>query len=352
MSEVKKINLSAIMKHTNENEVKSEKTLIHSPPDSQNITKTEDENKVLPSEHNNQNVTWDTTHLGNIAQNNTSHINSKISLKNIKAEKVKEEIVEDIPIKKKVVKDKQTLFYESLTSKVLLDDEKKNISAPWIISLKLEKTDQWSEEASSEKIKKYILTTPDKADTNIETSCELSKKDEYIKNHTTEQIKNWNVFNNYESDFKRKEASILNAIKRLTKIANLKKLTKTNKIFVSWIIITTILWVSFLFYVDPEIHSIENYKTSILDLAGQKMTQEEINIHQKDIIDDIAWKLTQNNLGGYQLDFEILVNTSWLAVYKFDGDEYNNKSELDIAIQNKLIALKFDKIRNYLKNKQ
>jgi hypothetical protein len=122
-------------------------------------------------------------------------------------------------------------------------------------------------------------------------------------------------------------------------------------VFVWWIIVATVLWISFLFYVDPEVHSVENYKTSILNIAGKSMTQEEINSHQTDIINDIAWKLNQNNLGWYQLDFEILTNALWNAVYKFDGNEYKNKWELDVAIKEKLTELKLDKIRTYLKNK-
>lgn len=81
------------------------------------------------------------------------------------------------------------------------------------------------------------------------------------------------------------------------------------------------------------------------------MTQDELETHQTNIMNDIAWKLNQNNLGWYQLDFEILVNELWNAVYKFDGNEYKNKAVLDIALQEKLTELKLNKIRIYLQNK-
>ena len=81
------------------------------------------------------------------------------------------------------------------------------------------------------------------------------------------------------------------------------------------------------------------------------MTQEEIENHQTAIINDIVWKLNQNNLGWYQLDFEILVNNLWEAVYKFEGNEYQNKQDLDIAIEEKLSDLKLAKIRQFIKNK-
>jgi hypothetical protein len=138
----------------------------------------------------------------------------------------------------------------------------------------------------------------------------------------------------------------------LKKLADIKKLTKTNKVFVVSIIMATVLWLSFLFYIDPETHSLENYKTSILTIAWREVTQQELNNHQIDIENDIMWQLNQNNLWWYQLDFEILTNDNWEAIYKFDWTEYSSKDSLDIAIKERLKELKKLKIKNYLKTKK
>jgi hypothetical protein len=138
----------------------------------------------------------------------------------------------------------------------------------------------------------------------------------------------------------------------LKKLADIKKLTKTNKVFVVSIIMATVLWLSFLFYIDPETHSLENYKTSILTIAWREVTQQELNNHQTDIKNDIMWQLNQNNLWWYQLDFEILTNDNWEAIYKFDGEEYSSKDSLDTAIKIRLKELKKEKIKNYLKTKK
>ena len=138
----------------------------------------------------------------------------------------------------------------------------------------------------------------------------------------------------------------------MKKLADIKKLTKTNKVFVVSIIMGTVLWLSFLFYIDPETHSLENYKTSILTIAWREVTQEELNNHQIEITNDIIWQLNQNNLWWYQLDFEILTNNNWEAIYKFDWTEYNSKDSLDIGIRERLKKLKKLKIKNYLRIKK
>lgn len=381
MTEIKKINLSAMIKHANKDEVNSGgregplgdevKTEVKwevIPIDKKSVEKKINiEKKVVdkvksPIAISNEKKSPSDLEENKILESTKPKISSKISLSTIKSVKKKKEVVEEAP-KKKVIKDEKTLYYESLTSKVIKEEQK-------IVKIAELKEPLNKKKDTKENIKKSINLNSIKVGSkaikeevktdkelkgikndNVETYCEIAKKEEYIKNHSKAKVDNWDVFGNYESEYKKKESNILSSIKKLTKIADLKKLTKTNKVFVWWIITATIIWISFLFYIDPETHSLDNYKTSILNLAGRNMTQDEINIHQTDIINDINWKLNQNNLGWYQLDFEILVDEWWNAVYKFDWNKYKTKGTLDIAIQEKLTELKLDKIRNYLKNK-
>jgi hypothetical protein len=367
MTETKKINLSAMMKHANKEEVKTEVTWENIPINNKlvekkaNIEKEVEDTITSPIKISDIQKSPPNTAEHKVENTIKLKTSNKISLSTIKAVKEKKAVV-TAPVKKKIIKDEKTLYYESLTSKVLSNDEKKSKISMLKTPLKSENKDSIKKPTLQSKIllkkeslkNQEIEMTPvidDKEIKKVEISCEIAKKEEYIKSHSKTEPDNLDVFSNYESDYKKKETTILGAVKELTKIANLKKLTKTNKVFVWWIIAATVFWISFLFYVDPEIHSIENYKTSILSLAGKTMTQQEMNTHQTEIINDIAWKLNQNNLGWYQLDFEILVNELWNAVYKFAWNEYKDKRELDTAIKEKLTELKLDKIRNYLKNK-
>jgi hypothetical protein len=260
-----------------------------------------------------------------------------INLWSIKSEK-KEEVVEEKEEVVEVVKDEKTLFYESLTSKVLKEEEKdeQKVTKPKIDLKSIKKSE--SSDDSSEWMKEDEKWDTEEISAN--TSGVNTKKEDK------------DLFLNYESDYKKKESKVIDTIHKLKEIADLKKLTKTNKVFVVSIIMATVLGLSFLFYIDPETHSLENYKTSILTLAWKQVTQAELDDHKLSIQNDIDWQLNQNNLWWYDLDFEILINDLWEAVYKFDGIEYTSKDALDVAIKDKLKVLKKEKIKNYLKTKK
>ena len=262
-----------------------------------------------------------------------------INLWSIKSAK-KEEVVEVKQEVEEVAKDEKTLYYESLTSKVLTDKEKKQVQ-------------QEKPKIDLKSLKTSSANTDIQNDTDKEVDSESNPKKEYEQSSSVNTKKeDKDLFLNYESDYKKKESKVIETIHKLKEIADLKKLTKTNKVFVASIIMATVLGISFLFYIDPETHSLENYKASILTLAWREITQAELDNHQLDIQNDIDWQLNQNNLWWYNLDFEILIGDSWEAIYKFDGTEYSTKEALDIAIKEKLKILKKEKIKNYLKTKQ
>lgn len=310
MEEKKKINISAMMKKPHDKEVIQD---------------------------------WDPWTPNTGVKNTVKKAGVTINIWSIKSDKIAEEIVEEVV--EEQIKDEKTLFYESLTSRVLTE-EKKVIKEPIKIDLKSLKTD-WNktDTNSADKKNNEICKEVDDGNGNIIEKCEKTETN-------TSEKEEKDLFLNYESDYKKKESRVIETIHKLKKIADIKKLTKTNKIFVISIVMATVLWISFLFYIDPETHSLENYKTSILTIAGREVTQQELLEHQTDIQDDILWQLNQNNLWWYQLDFEILTNDKWEAVYKFDGIEYTSKEYLDAAIVDKLKLLKKEKIKNYLKNKK
>lgn len=325
MNEINKINLSAMMKKPWEKENNNKSQAISQKSLEENLS------PIIPSNSSEENKV-------EISNNEKVHSGITINIDSIKSEHVEEEIIEEV--KKEVVKDKQTLFYESLTSNVLWNS----------------KDNVW------EKVEKINETSLKKSWDNIDwnkwwdESCSFIEDKEWekkeicnIQQHNISEHEKNDVFLNYESDYKKKESRIIETIHSLKKIADLKKLTKTNKIFVVSIIMITVLWISVIFYIDPETHSLENYKTSILTIAGREVTHQELILHQNNIENNIIWQLNQNNLWWYQLDFEILTNDNWEAIYKFENLEYRTKELLDIAITEKLEFLKKEKIKNYLK---
>ena len=307
MEELKKINLSAMMKKTS-------------------------------TANDNKNLKTDITEQKSESQDKRNTRNIKIDIATIKSKPVIQDEVK--PKKTEVIKDEKTLFYESLTSNVLWQTNKKTEDIK-----KQKKVDLSSIQASEDN--KDI----EKNDIDIIWKNEkINNKDiSNIEKYNNAQSKKQDLFLNYESDYKKKESVIIDTLQKLKKVADLKKMTKTNKVFVVSIIMTTVLSIWFLFHVDPETHSLENYKASILTLAGKHITKEELITHEADIEQEIVWQLNEKNLGWYQLDFEILTNKVWEAIYKFDGLEYPTKKLLDIAIDEKLEILKVDKIKNYFK---
>lgn len=354
MSETKKINLSAMTAKTN------------------NSTEKNTQQENIPEEN--------------------SHKPSgvKINLSSIKSQ-IREKPIIKTPEVKNEPKDERTLYMESLTSKMTENSDEKEspkkeneTNPPKKLSIKKltpqkQKINTPEEEKNTEKeIKKLQISALKKPieqsnnsvikidETKVKKakiselkkpldSCDIAQKEEFLLEKLAHDNKNPKanpneVFHNYESEFKKKQGHILESIDKIKEIANIKKLSKINKIFITSIIGLTVIWIGFLFHTNPESLSLDNYKASILTLAGKQMTTQEVKEHQGNIENEIAWKLEENNLWGYNLGFEILVNEQWDAVYKFDWEEYETKELLDVAIYGKLEELKKDRIRDYFKN--
>lgn len=311
----------------------------------------------------------------------------KINLASIKSQGVVKtpQVTQQEEVKKEVETTKQSSTEETVQkneniqeTKVLQnnsqEDTEQKINSPIAYTEKNdENNSEKNEKTESKKLQISALKKPLEKSNIEETNhteikktkiSELKKPLEVPSNHHREdalmekiaqdnqqpKINPNEVFHNYESEYKKKQGHILDSIEKIKEIANIKKLSKTNKIFIGSIVGLTAFGIWFLFHIDPNTHSLDNYKASILTLAGKQMTQEEIKQHEWTIQEEIAWKLEENKLGWYDLGFEILVDELGNAVYKFDGQEYTSKELLDVAIYSKLEELKKDRIRDYFKN--
>lgn len=65
------------------------------------------------------------------------------------------------------------------------------------------------------------------------------------------------IFKNYESTFQKRRSNIMQQLKKMRQIA------KTNFVFIISAIVLTSIWIYWLSYVDPKVHNLNNYKTSV-----------------------------------------------------------------------------------------
>ncbi|MDD3303035.1 MAG: hypothetical protein PHN31_05760 [Candidatus Gracilibacteria bacterium] len=93
-------------------------------------------------------------------------------------------------------------------------------------------------------------------------------KKKELKNEQVEKVEEVkkDLFVNYDSDFHRNEKQILK------KIRGIRMLPKTNFAFIITLLVITTGIVTFLMSIDPKNHSLENYKTSLLNIATKVQT--------------------------------------------------------------------------------
>jgi len=141
------------------------------------------------------------------------------------------------------------------------------------------------------------------------------------------------LFENYESVFKKDKTNILEEIKKL------KWLPKTNIIWLSILIWLTISWIWILFYINPKIHNLNNYKTSIID-TYKTITNKtsETKIITKRI--NKGWYI-------YEIKIEKLL---WKDVYIYKWKYFKTKEKLNKAINKEVEYRKKAKLIKILKN--
>ena len=161
---------------------------------------------------------------------------------------------------------------------------------------------------------------------NIEDSINEKEKIESKKD---------NLFNNYESVFKKEKFNILEHIKKL------KALPSTNILFLSLLVALTIAWIWFLFHTNPETHNLDNYKTSILDTYNALTKEQE----EKDL-----WPQNEK-INKWWYVFNIIVESlKWKEIYEYEWKYYDDKSELDKIIEVEIDELKKSKVKDTLRN--
>lgn len=268
----------------------------------------------------------------------TEEINLENKNEEIKLENTVEEVKPEI---EEIKKEEENKFLEEVKK----DDEIK------IITDKITEVDHENDENFEEE------ETPKKTFINLNTIKTFEHKEEKIEPIKIEEVKKEEekneLFSNYVSSFKEKEDSLLAKIKKL------KNLPKTRPVFLSVIILITISWIWMLFVIDPDTHSFEHYKVSILNILKKEKTviNEKIDeikkddtkikppIPKKEVKEEIKEKV---KIWWLDFDFWIQTNTTWEQIYNYKWQTYNSKEELEKNITVEVIKIKKDKVRNIL----
>ncbi len=183
-------------------------------------------------------------------------------------------------------------------------------------------------------------------DTNNEHKEEVKEKWNYIKKE--EIIKKWDMFWNYKSDFAHKEHKIIKKVtEQKKKLRERLNEPKTRILLVWWLITITAISISALFIIDPERHSLEVYKASIIN-NSQKI---------KTIYIDKPWVPETINIESYSFNIETQEKKGDNKNYKYNKIVYSSKDELYKSLNNEILIkkeeiIKKEKETKYLKEKE
>jgi len=203
------------------------------------------------------------------------------------------------------------------------------------------------------------------------------------------------LFSNYTSETKKIEPTILEKIKKLWST----KYIKTDKVFLVFIITITFVWIWILFRLNPKLHSIDNYKASILNsyetltksnkntlptkwtntwkiltktntwnLLNTNQTWSKINISTWKILTKTnTWSLFNANQTWSNLSINkpnlTYIDVSWykFSVYRkiedwkevffYKNKTYSTAKDLDQELKKELIIIKTNKLKTYIKQK-
>lgn len=188
----------------------------------------------------------------------------------------------------------------------------------------------------------------------VDNTKENSKKEEKAETMTKEVSKEEenkekkDLFLNYESRFKKEWNKILEKLKKL------KDIPKTRKWLVLSLIAWTAIFIWILFIVDPNTHSISNYKASIIYNLN-KLKQEDDNQDiipeqiEKTKIKEEQIKSEIVKLLWYKFDISYNLDPSWKEIYSYAWNNFNSKEELLKFLNKELEKLKKQKVIKFLK---
>lgn len=188
-----------------------------------------------------------------------------------------------------------------------------------------------------------VLETEDEKDSN--SSDDSEEKENWDKQEDSQEEKT-SLFSNYTSDFEKEEWTIIEKLKELG------KKPQTRVVLVVVLILSTILWIAALFFVDPKRHSISHYK-AVLMWAYNKYTGNNTVVEKNKDLKVKAekkqeWKKDSLVRNGYKITIETKISESGVKIYKFNNWEFNTISKLNTEIDIEIKKLKSWKVKDFL----
>ena len=230
----------------------------------------------------------------------------------------------------------------------------KNKTTPSIIKQKWE-NNIMLEKTTWEKSNKKIVISLHDIQKNIEKEKEKNnendkkialkmekKEKEKEKEKNNENKPKKELFSNYEASLTQEKDDIINKIKQF------KKLPKTKPIFLNAIIVIAISWIWLLFYINPKNHSLENYKTNIINIIDKNNVLYKFwTINKNNNPTTIIYKKEKIRIWWLNFEIEIgIVNNN--KIIKYNWKIYNSNEELEKDIKKEVEEIKKERLINEL----
>lgn len=135
----------------------------------------------------------------------------------------------------------------------------------------------------------------------------------------------WEIFKNYDSDFRKNERTILNQVKAM------RFLPKTRKWLVFSLIWLTAFTIISLWIIDPNNHSLNSYKANILYIMSKNKDQSNdlvpnINLEQIKNNEIINSNSGSNNTNSWSIDE--ITDSSWTTIWTWETSSWTTEKNL------------------------
>lgn len=270
---------------------------------------------------NSYNPKWDNKNFTEKEIPTSQAITSEALEEETKDNKIEASIEKEVTIEKQEIKPElQESINEEKNEKSPLKSTKINLM--WIKSL----------DNTSDLIKK------------VEASKSEEEKTENVK--TNDKEANKEIFSQYKSDFVKNKETIIDGIKKL------KNIPKTRIWLVVLLVLISSIWIWSLFIINPEIHSIENYKTSILEIFKEPKSDIEkpIKVEETPIKNEVI--VIPSNVIKWWININYkseIIN--WQETINYNWKIYYSKAEFETELPKIIEKLKIEKLTDYLRNK-
>lgn len=154
------------------------------------------------------------------------------------------------------------------------------------------------------------------------------------------------IFTKYTSDFVKNKETVIERIKKL------KNIPKTRMWLLASLVLISSVWIWSLFIINPEIHSVENYKASILGIfkEAEPIVEKPIKVEEIPLKEEVIVVPSKVEKWWITINFESK-NVDWQETIIYNWKTYHSKIEFEMELNKIVEKLKVEKLTDYLRNK-